>query len=205
LVTNAAECFGAESVGCTMSRQQYEFALDEVQTRGLSGRVLIKIEDYRDLRGSFDKIASIGMFEHVGRSRLKLYFERMYKLLSGSGLFLNRGVVRPERTTDGAETLFLQKRVFPGGELARLSEVVRIAGRAGFEVLSVKDLRLHYARTCRAWVEHLQRNAGECRNLVDDATYRTWLLYLAASAVNFEDGKTDATELVLAKSPRNNA
>jgi cyclopropane-fatty-acyl-phospholipid synthase len=201
-VTYAAERFGVDALGCTVSPQQYEFARNEVQTRRLSGRVSVEIKDYRDLKGTFDKVASVGMFEHVGRSRLRLYFERMRDLLAGDGLFLNRGVVRPEGTTDGAETLFLQKRVFPGGELASLSEVVRTVGLAGFEVLSVKDLRLHYAQTCRAWVDQLQRNAVECRRLVDDETYRTWLLYLAASAVNFEDGNTDAVEVVLAKSPR---
>ena len=201
LITHAAERFGALARGCTMSRQQYEFAKNEVEARGLADRVTVKIEDYRDLRGQFDKIASVGMFEHVGRSRLKLYFERMHAMLKSDGLFLNRGVIRPEQTTDGAETLFLQKRVFPGGELAHLSDVVRTAGLAGFEVVSAQDLRLHYARTCRDWVDRLQTNAAECRRLVGETTYRTWLLYLAASAVNFEDGHTSAAELVFAKNP----
>lgn len=201
LITYAAERFGVQAVGCTLSQQQREFAERVMEDRGLKDRITIERMDYRDLEGRFDKISSVGMFEHVGRSRLPLYFERMNQLLSDDGLFLNRGIVRPEGVRDGPETLFLQRSVFPGGELVSLSEVLRIAGRTGFEVVRVEGLRLQYARTCREWVSRLQQNSEACHKLVDNATYRTWLLYLAASAVNFEDGQTDDVEIVFAKSP----
>lgn len=139
------------------------------------------------------------MFEHVGRRRLQSYFRKVHDLLEPGGLFLNHGIVRPEFVTDGAQTFFLQRRVFPGGELAHLSDVIRAAELTGFEVLDVEDLRPHYALTCRAWVERLQRNAAACLKTVDRETYRTWLLYLAGSAANFEAGLTSVCQLLLAK------
>ena len=151
------------------------------------------------MTGRFDKIASIGMFEHVGRHRLREYFRKIFDLLEDDGLFLNRGIIRPEGTTDDSETRFLDERVFPGGLLATLSNVTREAGRMGFEVLDVQNLRLHYALTCRRWVERLQKNSEKCLRCMDPETYRTWLLYLAASAVNFQAGVTDLYQILMAK------
>lgn len=201
LLAYAAVNFGAEGVGCTLSERQFQLASETMSKSGLVGRVQIRQTDYRNLTGQFDRIASIGMFEHVGRRRMPEYFRKVHSLLSEGGLFLNRGIVRPETATDRPETLFVQRNVFPGGQLIRLSEVVRDAGRAGLEVVSMEDVRQHYARTCRAWVANLTANAAACRRLVDEATYRTWVLYLAASAVNFEDGQIDCVEVVFAKVP----
>jgi cyclopropane-fatty-acyl-phospholipid synthase len=155
--------------------------------------------DYRKVQGCFDKIASVGMFEHVGRVRLSRYFAKVHALLRPGGLFLNRGVIRPRGMSSDAETLFLQRHVFPDGELVYLDDVIREGERAGFEVVGFRDLRLHYARTCRRWVENLQQKAEHCRALVGEATYRTWLLYLAASTVNFEDGRIEAAQVVFSK------
>ena len=102
-------------------------------------------------------------------------------------------------SADDLETLFLQKNVFPGGELAHLDDVVREGERAGFEVVAMEDFRLNYALTCRAWTRNLEKRADACRRLVGDATYRTWLLYLAASAVSFEDGLTGAAQVLFAR------
>ncbi len=201
LLAYAAANFGVEGVGCTLSERQFHFASETMSKSGLGGRVQILQTDYRSLTGQFDRIASIGMFEHVGRRRMPGYFRKVRSLLAEDGLFLNRGIVRPETATSRPETLFVQRNVFPGGQLIRLSEVVRDAGRAGFEVVSMEDVRQHYARTCRAWVANLTANAVACRRLVDEATYRTWVLYLAASAVNFEDGQIDCVEVVFAKRP----
>ena len=114
-------------------------------------------------------------------------------------MFLNRGVIRPRSASEGPETLFLQKCVFPGGALSHLDEVIREGERAGLEVVALRDLRFHYALTCRRWVENLQRNAEHCRVLVGEMSYRTWLLYLAGSAVNFEDGYTGAAQVLFSK------
>lgn len=164
--------------------------------------VTVQEIDFRDITGRFDKIASVGMFEHVGRRRLLSYFRKVNELLESDGLFLNHGIVRPQFVGDGSQTLFLQRKVFPGGEVAHLSDVIRAAELAGFEVLDVEDLRPHYALTCRAWVESLRQNEAACLAAVDRETYRTWLLYLAGSAASFEDGLTSVCQLLLAKRSR---
>ncbi len=155
--------------------------------------------DYRRLTGRFEKIASIGMFEHVGRHRLRQYFRTVYGLLEDDGLFLNSGITRPEAVSDDPETTFLQREVFPGGELAHLSDIVRDAEDEGFAVLELESRRMHYARTCREWVKRLQENAAAACGLVGEKTYRTWLLYLAASAGSFEEGRSDVYQILLGK------
>lgn len=200
LITHAAERYGVQAMGCTLSQDQFKFATASVRSRGLEARVAIDIVDYRDLTGSFDKVASVGMFEHVGPHRLPEYFAKVKALLKPGGLFLNRGLIRAEGAGDDAETLFIQKSVFPGGELVHLADVIREGENAGLEPIEVHNTRQHYAKTCRAWVARLQQNAKACRTLVGEATYRTWLLYLAASALNLEDGCTGSTEVLFQKS-----
>lgn len=199
LVTYAAEHFGARSHGCTLAEQQLAWVTREIERRGLDEKVTASLCDYRDVRGVYNKIASVGMFEHVGKGRLAGYFRKMYELLPPGGLFLNRGVVRPQNVADGPETLFVQRSVFPGGELVHLDDVLREGERAGFEAVGLRDLRTHYALTCRAWVKNLQANARTCQALVGERTHRLWLLYLAASAVGFEDGRTSAAQVLFMK------
>lgn len=199
LPIRAAEKYGALATGCTLSAQQAAFAANAIAGKNLGHRAVVRELDYRLLGGPFDKIASVGMFEHVGRRRLGQYFHKIFGVLKDNGLFLNHGIIRPEGVTDGAETLFLQQKVFPGGELAHLGVVIREAENAGFEVLDVENLRPHYALTCRRWVERLQRNERECLAAVDAETYRTWLLYLAGSALSFEKGVTDVYQILSAK------
>jgi cyclopropane-fatty-acyl-phospholipid synthase len=202
LIIYAAENYNVRAFGCTLAEQQLAFARHIITQRALQDRVSVNLCDYRDLDGSFDKIASVGMFEHVGRRRLFGYFKKAFDLLKPGGLFLNRGVIRPQGVSDGPDTLFIQKSVFPGGELVHLDDVVREGERAGFTVVGLRDLRRHYALTCKAWVTNLQKNAAQCRELIDEATYRTWLLYLAASTVGFEEGRTGAAQVLFVK-PRN--
>jgi cyclopropane-fatty-acyl-phospholipid synthase len=199
LVTYAAKHFGVTALGCTVAQQQWIFAQRVIEQDAPRERVSVRLCDYRDLDGSFDKIASVGMFEHVGRARLSGYFRKAFQLLNPGGLFLNRGVVRPQGVSDGPDTLFIQRSVFPGGELVHLDDVVREGERAGFDVVGIRNLFRHYALTCQAWVKNLQRNAAHCRDLVGPAAYRTWLLYLAASAVGFEDGRIGAAQVLFRK------
>ena len=172
--------------------------------RGLSDRARVELVDYRQLHGTtFDKIASVGMVEHVGRSRLRAYFQTLTRLVADDGLVLNHGIVRPPHVVEEAASLFLQHRVFPGGELPRLTEMLSAAEYAGFEALDVENLRPHYALTCQHWVQRLQLHQSACLATVSPETYRTWLLYLAASAVAFERGLTDVYQILLARrSPR---
>lgn len=199
LITYAAERFGVTTMGCTLSKQQLAFARELVRKKGLTDRVRIELMDYRDLTGQFDKVTSVGMFEHVGRARLAGYFQKVYSLLDKGGLFLNRGVVRPEGVSDSPETLFIQKSVFPGGELVHLSDVVQEGKHTGFELIGTEQFGQHYAMTCERWVRNLERSADACRSIVSERTYRTWLLYLAGSAVSFQNGKTGAAQAVFRK------
>jgi len=203
LLIHAAEQFGASTVGCTLSTEQLTYARESAVQKGLQGRVLVEDLDYRDIPGRFDKIASVGMYEHVGRHRLGHYFRTLAHLLEPGGILLNHGIARPQDTHDDGSTVFLQRYVFPGGELPQLADIIRSAERAGFEVLDVENLRPHYALTCAAWVANLAAHRDTCLALVDAATYRTWLLYLAAAAVSFECGQTELYQTLLAKrSPR---
>lgn len=199
LIIHAGEQFGATAHGCTIAAQQLDWAKSEIDRRGLGNRVTVSLCDYREVKGAYEKIASVGMFEHVGKSRLPEYFRKMYALLKPGGLFLNRGVVRPQGITHGPETLFVQKSVFPGGELVHLDDMLREAERAGFEAVALRDLRMHYALTCRAWVKNLELHKERCSALVGDRTYRSWLLYLAGSSVAFEEGRTGAAQIMFEK------
>jgi len=198
LIVHAAEQYGAIASGCTLSARQFGYVNDLIAARRLVGRVTAMNADYRAVAGRFDKIASVGMYEHVGRHRLHTYFETLSRLLRPDGLLLNHGIARPETVTDDASTVFLRRHVFPGGELPYLGDVIRAAERAGFEVLDLENLRPHYALTCARWVTRLQARRDACLAIVDAATYRTWLLYLAAAAVSFERGDTELYQLLLA-------
>lgn len=199
LILHAAGEHGAVATGCTLSHNQFERAKQRIRENGLDGRVTVLEIDYRDLEGSYDKIASVGMFEHVGRKRLGEYFRKCYSLLAPGGLFLNHGVIRPQLVKETAETVFWTRQVFPGAQTVHLADVILEAENAGFEVLDVENLRPHYALTCRAWVERLRQNEAECLRLVGREKYRSWLLLLAAASFAFEDGQTDLCQVLLAK------
>jgi len=199
LVTWAVERFGARAVGCTLSRQQCDAAVRLIGERGLTDRARIELSDYRDVNGRFTKIASVGMVEHVGHSRLRGYFSNLANRLDDDGWLLNHGIARPSTLGQDAESHFLQRRVFPGGELVSLGEMIAAAERAGFEALDVENLRPHYALTCRAWVGRLRANEDACVRLVGREAYRTWLLYLAASSASFAEGATEVFQVLFAK------
>jgi cyclopropane-fatty-acyl-phospholipid synthase len=199
LPLHAAKHYGVNSTGCTLSDRQFEFAQERAIREGWAETVRICQLDYRDVAGTFEKIASVGMFEHVGRRRPPKYFKRVSELLAPDGLFLNHGIIRPQKVNDGPETVFLRRHVFPGGELAHLSDVVLAAEKAGFEVLDIENLRPHYALTCREWVSRLQSRSTLAMRLAGVELYRTWLLYLAASSASFEAGHTDIYQLLMSK------
>jgi cyclopropane-fatty-acyl-phospholipid synthase len=199
LLFHAAERYGATCTGCTLSHSQIEFVQEKLANSGSRDQIRVFESDFQQVSGRFDKIASVGMFEHVGRRRLRSYFTHIARSLAENGLFLNHAIARPETVKDGAETLFLQRNVFPGGDLLHVSEVIRSAEEAGFEVLDLENLRPHYALTCRAWVNRLQGAAEDAMRIVTRDVYRTWLLYLAACAVSFDEGRTDIYQALFAK------
>ncbi len=198
LVMHAAERYGVNAVGCTVSSEQYAFVENAIAARNLSGKVRAANCDYRSVEGRFDKIASIGMYEHVGRRRLEQYFGTLARLLEPHGLILNSGIARPATAGDDDTTLFVRRFVFPGGELPYLSEIVAAAERAGLEVIEIENLRRHYALTCAAWVMRLQAHRERCLTLVGARTYRTWLLYLAAAAASFDRGDIELYHILFA-------
>lgn len=214
LIAYAAEEYGVRALGITLSKNQADYANVELARAGLGSRACVKLQDYREGgTESFDKMVSVGMFEHVGREQLRVYFAQAYRLLKPGGLFLNHGISRRAPPRSGGLSvwqrfvaryilgsgLFVQRYVFPDGELLPVSEINLAAERAGFEVRDVENLREHYALTLRHWVNRLRARRAEAIRTTDEATYRTWRLYLAASACGFESGALNVNQTLLAK------
>jgi cyclopropane-fatty-acyl-phospholipid synthase len=212
LVRRAAERYGADATGITVSENQARFAQSAIAKEGLTGRARVELRDYRKLEDSqaFDRIASVGMVEHVGRARLDQYFAAVFRLLRPGGLFLNHGIValddaRPRplagRIMDRLwkRASFIYQSVFPDGEILQLAEMVRSAEAACFETRHVETLREHYMITLRHWRGRLESAHTEAAALVGEGTYRLWRLYLAASARGFASGRLGVVQMLLAK------
>jgi cyclopropane-fatty-acyl-phospholipid synthase len=204
LLIHAAEQHGVEGVGVTLSRAQAELARERIAEAGLAHRVEVRLADYRDLRGErFDAISSIGMFEHVGRSQLAVYFRRLYELVRPGGRLLNHGISRPpgHRPRFGRRG-FVQRYVFPDGELHEIGSVVSTIQRAGFEARHVESLREHYALTLRRWVANLEQGWEEAVAEVGPARARVWRLYIAGSALGFEAGRLQVHQALAVRADR---
>lgn len=199
LAIHAASRFGADARGITVSRSQVEVAARRIVQAHLDGHCLVEYRDYRDtvaLASRFDKLASIGMFEHVGIKNLPAYFRIAFNLLEPGGAFLVSGIVRAADSPPRKQS-FIDRYVFPDGELPTLSEELSAAEEAGFEVRDAECLREHYAHTLRLWVGNLQQHAGELRHVVSERVLRTWLLYMAGSAAAFERGDISVFQVLL--------
>lgn len=201
----AAARSGAHATGITLSRVQYETAKRRIEGEGLEDRASVELLDYRDLgTRRFDRIASIGMVEHVGRANLPLYFKTAFDALRPGGLFLNHGIAEqsPGRK-GGRQGGFINRYVFPDGELVAIGDSLAIAERAGFEVRDVENLREHYARTLRDWVSHLETNAQQAQSIAGIEAYRVWRLYMSASATAFTSGTIAIFQSLLARPDAN--
>ena len=188
MALHAAVHHDARVVGVALSHEQVDRANERVREAGLEDRVEIRYQDYRDLRGeTFDAISSIGMFEHVGSARTARYFATLHDLLAPNGRLLNHAISSPGGSRLGTRT-FIGRYVFPDGELIDVGEVVLAMERAGFEVRDVESLREHYARTLRCWVANLEAHWDEAVALVGRPRADIWRLYMAGSALGFEDG-----------------
>ena len=187
MAMHAARTYEAQVVGVTLSPAQAELARRRVEDEGLSKLVEIRIEDYRDLGGErFDAISSIGMFEHVGKENMAAYFETLASLLAPRGRLLNHAISKPGGSRMSGRT-FINRYVFPDGELIDVSEVVAGMQRAGFEVRDVESLREHYAKTLRHWVANLEDRFDDAVALAGAQRARVWRLYMAGSANSFEE------------------
>ncbi len=212
LIMYAAERYRVDATGITLSENQATFARERIEKAGLGDRCRVTIRDYRTLTDGdgFDKIASIGMVEHVGLSHLPVYFASAYRALKPGGLFMNHGIVslgeaRPKslgervfRTFWRADA-FIDKYVFPDGKLTATSDVISAAEAAGFEVRDAESLREHYAMTLRHWVRSLEEKRADAIALVGDHTFRVWRLYMAASANAFSKAAINVLQTLLAK------
>jgi cyclopropane-fatty-acyl-phospholipid synthase len=199
MVMHAAQNHSVQAVGITISRQQAELAEKRVAEAGLSDQVQIRVQDYREVAdGPFDGISSIGMFEHVGEARLAEYFECLQRLVRPEGRLLNHGISRPARSEKARlpRRSFINRYVFPDGELHEVGRVISITQDAGFEVRHVESLREHYALTLRRWVANLEAHWDEAVSEVGAPRARVWRLYMAGSAVNFEAGRSQVHQVL---------
>ncbi|MDX1522779.1 MAG: cyclopropane-fatty-acyl-phospholipid synthase family protein [Anaerolineae bacterium] len=201
LVLHAAQNYGVEAVGITLSRQQVNLANKRIQEAGLGDRCRVDYLDYRELDPAepFDKLVSVGMFEHVGEARLREYFQRAWQLLRPGGAFMNHGIGRDANSPLVNASTFIGHYVFPDGELVPINVTLRHAEAASFEVRDVESLREHYALTLRHWVRRLEQRRADILKLVDEATYRTWRLFMAGTAYGFASGRLNLYQTLLVK------
>ena len=202
LICWAAEHYGVRAQGITLCQNQYEHAQRAIQRRGLAQQVSVELLDYRDLQGEakYDKLVSVGMFEHVGLKNLPSYFEMAHRLLKPGGLFLNHGITSDEGGwKKSLSTEFINRYVFPDGQLDTISTVQKIMESSRFEIHDVEGLRQHYALTLRAWVRRLDERHEEALQYVTEPVYRIWRLYMAACAMQFEEGNTGIYQILASK------
>ena len=208
LVIHAAQRYGVYAHGVTLSPQQLGLARQRIAQAGLADRVTVELRDYRDLQGDsvYDKVASVGMFEHVGLKNLPVYFSTVHRLLKPLGLFLNHGITHDvEGWNKTSSTEFINRYVFPDGELDTVSNIQRGMERARFEIVDVEALRSHYAMTLRHWVSRLEQHHAQALQYVSESTYRVWRLYMAASALEFESGELGIYQVLGSKRAAGNA
>lgn len=189
----AAEHYGVRADGITLSKNQHAHVNRLIDERGLRGRVTMNLCDYRDLPEAqpYDSIASVGMFEHVGRANLPVYFHQVLRLLKPGGLLMNHGITaggtRNHQLGAGMGD-FIERYIFPGGELMHASYVLKVMSESGLEPVDVENLRPHYARTLWAWSDRLEAQLAKARELTRESVVRAYRLYLAGSAMSFEQG-----------------
>jgi cyclopropane-fatty-acyl-phospholipid synthase len=208
LAIRAAQRHGARCVGITLSDNQARLAREQVARAGLQGLVEIRLQDYRDVGGQFDRITSVGMFEHVGVRQLPAYFRRMASLLTPDGVAMNHGITSTNADSHGVPHgggEFISKYVFPHGELAHLGTVVRAMQEGGLEVRDAENLRRHYARTCAMWTDNFEANAERIKGLTDARRFRIWQVYLAGCTHAFNHDWISLYQIVCGKAGRDPA
>ena len=185
-------------MGVTLSGEQAAMAGKRVAEAGLTDRVAIRVQDYRDVDdGPFDAISSIGMSEHVGREQMPAYVAKLHGLLRPGGRLLNHAISWNAGPTAPDPDSFIPRYVFPDGEMLGLAEMVGALEGGGLEVLDVEALRRHYALTLRAWVQNLEEHWSEAVQLAGAGRARVWRLYMAASALGFESGMTGVNQILV--------
>ncbi|MEU9702361.1 cyclopropane-fatty-acyl-phospholipid synthase family protein [Streptomyces sp. NPDC047981] len=204
MAIHAARAYGAQVVGVTLSREQAAFARKRIAEEGLTDRIEIRVQDYRDVKdGPYDAISSIGMAEHVGEVRYREYADILHSLLAPGGRLLNHQISRRPEPDEGAYEVdaFIDAYVFPDGELAPMGRTLTTLEDAGFEVRDVEAIREHYALTLRRWVANLEADWDRAVRLTSPGRARIWRLYMAASAVSFERNRIGVNQFLAVKTP----
>jgi cyclopropane-fatty-acyl-phospholipid synthase len=205
LIIHASKNYGVKSVGITLSKNQYEFVREGIKREGLEEKCKVLLADYREISdwNYYDKIASIGMFEHVGEKRALTYFKQAYKLLKYGGVFLNHAISSNYHEYGKPPSQFIRKYVFPDGELLPIYLTVEKAEEAGFEVRDVESLREHYTLTLMHWVKNLEENYRKVVEVAGETKYRVWRLYMASSAYQFLTNRIGLYQTLLVKTHPN--
>jgi cyclopropane-fatty-acyl-phospholipid synthase len=206
LVIRAAQMYGAHCVGVTLSQNQFDLATERVKAAGLEGKIEIRLQDYRDVQGQFDRVTSVGMFEHVGRENLPKYFQKIHQLLADDGIVMNHGITTTD--PDNAPSAvggrnFIDRYVFPGGELPHLSLALKAMREGGLEALDIESLRRHYVRTLNMWSQNFEEKTEEVRQYIDGERFRVWRLYLAGFAHAFDIDEVSIYQIVAHKAGKN--
>lgn len=201
LVIYAAQNYGVNATGITLSRPQAELANARIAEAGLKDRCRVLVRDYREVDepGGYDALVSVGMFEHVGARLLPAYFSQAWKLLRPGGVFLNHGIANRALEGPRKGRSFSDAYVFPDGELTPISTTLRAAEEIGFEVRDVESLREHYALTLRHWVRRLEVHHNQALGYVDEPTYRVWRLFMSGSAYGFHVGRLNVYQALLVR------
>ncbi len=204
LILHAAQHYGVRAVGITLSDDQHAYVNDQIEALGLADRVEVRTMDYRDMQEAeaYDKIASVGMFEHVGQANLPAYFDKISALLKPGGLVLNHGITTAEPEAiglGGGIAEFIEDYVFPGGELVHASDVLRALATSKLECLDAENLRPHYGKTLWHWVNRLEEHSDEARRLIGEQKYRIWRIYMAGSAHAFDHGWMELWQVLAGK------
>jgi len=195
----AARHYGVRVHGITLSEAQYHFACRRVEEEGLSDQVIIELCDYRDLPQDvqYDRVVSVGMFEHIGIKNFPTYFSLVKRVLKPGGLFLNHGISNEAGWRRTQLTRFINRYIFPDGELTSISRVSQAMEGAGFEVVDIEGLRRHYALTLRHWVKALVEKKEQVANLSSEESYRLWKLYMAGCAYFFDVGEINVYQVLV--------
>ena len=204
LVIRAAERYGVDATGVTLSENQHRLANERIRAAGLQDRCRVLFQDYRDHpgEGTYDKIASVGMFEHVGLRNLPVYFGAVHRLLRAGGLFLNHGITAANtgnRPVGMGAGEFIGRYVFPNGEVPHLHLATREMSDQSLEIHDVECLRPHYAKTLALWSANFERRLAEAVAASDERTARIWRLYLAGCAHAFEQGWVSIYQVLASK------
>ena len=201
LLRHAVRNYGVEALGITLSERQAELASERINALGIADRCRVELRDYRELDEveSFDKLVSVGMFEHVAEDILAGYFQQAWRLLRPGGAFLNHGISRPVDQPARRGPSFVQKYVFPEGELVPVGTSLLLAERAGFEVRDVESLREHYVLTLRHWIRRLEEGHEQAVRAADEVSYRVWRLYMSGSVHGFATGRVNLHQTLLVK------